>query len=78
VAQGKGQPHTSQKIQICDELGFFGPNSEYAYVNFFHIYFDFSDPRFDYKSGWRGGREFCGRLDKGQHIRPVTDSRGNP
>jgi hypothetical protein len=24
VAEGKVQPHTSQKIQICAELGFFG------------------------------------------------------
>lgn len=38
VAQGKGQPNASQKIQICAELGFLGPNSEYACVNLFRTY----------------------------------------
>jgi hypothetical protein len=38
VAPGKGPPNTHQKIQICAELGFLGPNSEYACVNFFRIY----------------------------------------
>jgi len=48
VAQGKVQPNTPQKIQIFAELGFLGPISEYAYVNFWLKYFDFSDPRFGY------------------------------
>jgi hypothetical protein len=34
VAQGKGPPNTPQKIQICADLGFLGPNSEYVCVNF--------------------------------------------
>lgn len=38
VAQGKVQRNTSQKIQICAELVFLRPNSEYAYVNFFRTY----------------------------------------
>jgi hypothetical protein len=37
VAQGKGPPNTSQKIQIFAEVGFWGRNSEYAYANFFRI-----------------------------------------
>lgn len=35
MAEGKVQQDTPQKIQICAELGFLGPNSEYACVNFF-------------------------------------------
>jgi hypothetical protein len=34
VAQGEVQPNTFQKIQICDEFSFLGPNSEYHCVNF--------------------------------------------
>ena len=40
---GSGQ-RTAQlvsiKTQICANLGFLGPNSEYACVNFFRTYFD--------------------------------------
>jgi len=57
VAQGKGPPHTSQKIQICADMGSFGLISEYYCAKFFFTYFDFSDSRFDQKSGWRGGVE---------------------